>query len=97
MGVVVVGGGCEVIVESACDLPLKGEQLFAAKDIKRDGRKLALLDLGGQDEAANHQTLKFTHLHPPAPTEEEVHQVARQHAGLPQQALLRALRHQEAA
>jgi hypothetical protein len=45
LGVVVIGGWREVVGELAGHSFLEGEQLFAAKDIKGDGRKLALLDL----------------------------------------------------
>lgn len=47
--VVMIGGWGEVIGEFAGHSFLEDQQLFAAKDIKGDGRKLALLDLAPQD------------------------------------------------
>lgn len=43
--VVMVGGWGKVIGKFAGHSFLECQQLFAAKDIKRDGRKLALLNL----------------------------------------------------
>ena len=95
MSMVVVCRRGEVIGESPYHSFLICQQLFAAKDIKGDGRKLPLLELGSQDEATNDQTLKFTHLYPPPHREEKIHVETGQHAGLPQDQLLTRLAHEK--
>lgn len=95
VGVVVVGGRREVVGESPRHFFLISQQLFAAKDIKGDRRKLAFLDLRRQNQAPDHQALKFAHLHPPSHREEKIHVVERQHAGLAQDQLLARLAHQK--
>lgn len=97
VGVVVVGGRCEVVGESPCHFFLISQQLFAAKDIKGDRRKLAFLDLRGQDQAPDDQALKFADLHPASHREEKIDVVAGQHAGLAQDQLLARLAHQKAS
>lgn len=89
MRVIVIGRRCEVVGESAGHFFFEGKQLFAAKDIKRDRRKLSLLDLATEDKTTYHQALKLVHFHTPSLSKVQIHQHARQYACFPQKTLLR--------
>ncbi len=90
----------ELVVFLIESIPKEGDPVgvvFAAKDIKGDRRKLAFLDLRGQDQAPDDQALKFADLHPASHREEKIDVVAGQHAGLAQDQLLARLAHQKAS